>query len=473
MTDASAARTATGRPWTCPFCPLACDHVGVRADDNASTASASASTSASRLALEGDECERASRALSHFTSQPSDAVPMVDGKAVDIHKAIGAAVELLRRSRQPLFGGLGTDVAGARSLYRLACKTGAISDAASGDALMFGLRALQDRGQYTTTLAEVRTRADLIVFIGGVPIADAPLIGRRCGIGDPQVAKRHVVVVGPNVSDAATMARWAAHEDVTVESVPLQGDLFDSVSLLSALTLAATKSAPAPAPAPSALHALATRMSQAKYAVIIGTPAALPAQGALIVEAVNQIVGALNRSTRAASMWIGGGGGAATTNQVFAWLSGVPLRSRAGPLGLEHEPLIFDAAHLLNEGSVDSLLWISSFDAELPPPPNGVPMIVLGHPALADESQARDGVPTVFIPVSTPGIGGAGHVFRCDGTILMPLTAVYLDRLPSVAEVLDRIAAHVAAETPDDINADIEADITSKVVSATATKERA
>ncbi len=61
---------------------------------------------------------------------------------------------------------------------------------------MHGLRALQDRGQFTTTLAEVRTRADLIVFVGGLPIDVAPLIGQRCGMGDPQVPQRHVVVLG-------------------------------------------------------------------------------------------------------------------------------------------------------------------------------------------------------------------------------------------------------------------------------------
>ena len=87
-------------------------------------------------------------------------------------------------------------MAGARALYRLACATGAICDAGDGDALMAGLRALQDRGQFTTTLAEVRTRADVIVFVGGLPIDVAPLIGRRCGIGDPQGPPRHVVVLG-------------------------------------------------------------------------------------------------------------------------------------------------------------------------------------------------------------------------------------------------------------------------------------
>jgi formylmethanofuran dehydrogenase subunit B len=287
----------------------------------------------------------------------------------------------------------------------------------------------------------VRTRADLIVFVGGLPTDIAPLIGLRCGIGDAQVPKRHVVVLGPGAGDEAVLATWAAQGGVSTEALPLNGDLFDTLAMLSALV--AGRALPA---APEALRALAARLRSARYAVLVGAPARLPAQGALLVEAVHHVVGLLNRSTRAAALWVGGGNGAATVNQVFAWLSGLPLRSRAGPLGLEHEPLLFDTTRLLAGGAVDALLWVSSFDAEAAPPPTTLPMIVLGHPALAAVSfEKRGGVPTVFIPVATPGIGGAGHLFRTDGTVLMPLSAVRRDTLPSADYVLTRIVSALNA----------------------------
>ena len=327
-------------------------------------------------------------------------------------------------------------MAGARALYPLACATGAICDAGAGPALMHGLRALQDRGQFTTTFAEVRTRADLILFVGALPTAQAPLIGLRCGIGDAQVAQRHVAVLGPGAGDAATLAAWSGPGGVTTEALPLHGDVFDTVALLAALV-----DGRALPEAPEALRALAARLQAARYAVLVGTPGQLPAHGALVVEAVHRIVGSLNRNQRAAALWIGGGHGAATVNQVFTWLSGLPLRSRLGPLGLEHDPLAFDAGRLLADGAVDALLWVASFDAESPPPPNRLPMIVLGHPRLAATAPRRDGAATVFIPVATPGIGTDAHLFRTDGTVLMPLRAVYRDRLPSVAEVAGRMAA--------------------------------
>jgi len=162
----------------------------------------------------------------------------------------------------------------------------------------------------------------------------------------------------------------------------------------------------------------------------------------LLVEAVHRIVGQLNRRTRAAALWLGGGNGAATVNQVFAWLSGLPLRSRAGPRGLEHEPLLFSTQRLVDDGAVDSLLWVSSFDAEAAPPAGALPLVALVHPAQA-AACARAGA--VVIPVATPGIGSAGHLFRTDGTVLMPLDALRDDGLPTVAEVATRLTAALKA----------------------------
>jgi formylmethanofuran dehydrogenase subunit B len=401
--------------WVCPFCALACDHLDVQlgGDDEP-------------LALRGGDCPRARSRLQAFASRSADVSPTVDGRSASLDDAVAAAAHHLAASRQPLFAGLGTDVAGARALYPLACACGAICDGAGGDAAMHTLRALQDRGQFTTTLAEVRTRADLMVFVGSVPTDVAPLLLERCGVGDPQVAARHLAVLHPRDGDAAVLAA-AARAGVTAESLAPSGDLFSTLAALNAALARPTSEA-----APPALRALAERLQRASYAVFIGAPLHLPTHGALLVEAVHRLINRLNANTRAAAMWIDGGNGAATANQVFTWLSGLPLRSRAGPRGLEHEPLTFGATRLLEGGAIDLLLWVSAFDAAALPPPCTQPLLVLGHPAQAAACARRD---AVFIPVATPGIGVTGHVFRTDGTVLMPLSAVRPDVLPSVAEV--------------------------------------
>jgi len=404
MNEPDTAAQTGNAPWTCPFCPLLCDSFGIEAGP-----------AGTPLKLVGSDCPRARQGLSWFDAAGRTAQPQVGGRDGDLDTAIAAAASLLAASRQPLFGGLGTDVAGARALFALACETGAICDPAQGTALMQGLRALQDRGGFSTTLAEVRTRADLIVCVTEEPAAHYPEFFRRCGAGE--------------------------REDLAIETLPLHGDLFDTVSLLAALVAGRVQAGAARVPA--GLSALAARLKAARYAVLVYESARLPAQGALIIEAIQRIVATLNRSTRAASLALGGGDGASTVNQVFAWLSGLPLRSRAGPLGLEHEPLCFDAGRLLADGAVDALLWVSSYGPEPAPPSTKAPCIVLGHPAMRLPEGSAD---SVFIPVSTPGIGSAGHLFRTDGSVMLPLRPVYEDNLPSVAGVVRRLADAVKAQ---------------------------
>jgi formylmethanofuran dehydrogenase subunit B len=422
MTDAptqSSTRDAAAPAWTCPFCPLLCDGFGV-----------DRSTAPWRLL--GSDCPRALRGLARFGGSPALAQPRVEGRDATLEAAVGAAADILAQSRQPLFGGLGTDVAGARALYRLACATGAISDAAGGAALMHALRALQDRGQFTTTLAEVRTRADVIVCLGASPTPRYPEFFRRVGLGEAHVAQRHIAFVGAPVDAAlANAARTSS------ESIALEDDLYATTALLAALV--AGRGVPN---APPALASLAQRLRAARYGVVVLDSAALPAHGALIYELVERLVASLNVDTRAALLPLAGADGASTVNQVFAWLSGLPLRSRAGALGLEHEPVTFDAERLLASGAVDALLWIASYGTEPAPPAFELPRVVLGHPATALHASTQ---PSVFIPVSTPGIGSHGHVFRTDGVVLMPLAALAPDGLPTVAAVLARIDAALRA----------------------------
>ncbi len=397
-----AAMASVADPWTCPFCPLLCDRFGV---DRAASGA---------LALRGSDCPRAGSALARFDD--ARATALLNGQPCALEAAVVAAARMLAASRQPLFGGLGTDVAGARALYALACSCGAICDAAQGAALMRGVRALQDRGAFTTTLAEVRTRADLLVCFGGLPTERQPEFFRRAGLAasDPRV-----VVVG---SDA----------------LPLFGDLFDTAALLAVLVDGRPVAA-----APAGLVALAGQLRAAQYAVLVYEPGQLPEQGELIVQALQRVVAALNRQTRAATLPLGGGDGAATVNQVFSWLSGLPLRTRAGPLGLEHEPLAFDATRLLADGAVDLLLWVASFGTEAAPPRSALPRIVLGHPSLATAGAE------VFIPVATPGIDCDGHLFRTDGVVLLPLHPVRPGTLPALAPVLAGITAALQALPPE------------------------
>ncbi|HJV25829.1 MAG TPA: formylmethanofuran dehydrogenase [Aromatoleum sp.] len=412
-TASSSSTAATGRSWTCPFCPLSCDGFSVEA--------------APRPTLVGSDCPRAAAALSHFAAGPSSATARIDGRPADHQGAVAAAAAILAASRQPLFAGLATDVAGMRALYRLANGCGAILDHANGDALMHSTRALQDRGVFYTTLAEIRNRADLVVCLGTNATDHYPEFFRRTA---PAVdaPERHVVFVGARV--AASASGLGA---CTTEEIGLAGDVFDTAALLAARLAGRRLAGSDPA-----IEALVARMLTARYTVVVWESASLPAHGALVAETIQRIVNTLNRTTRAAAFCLGGGDGGYTANQVTTWLSGLPLRTGVHRRGLVHEPQRYATAQLLAGRTVDALLWVSAFSPELAPPATDLPLVVLGHPGLETAATRPN---TVFIPVSTPGIGSAGHLFRADGGIVLPLAPIYEDTLPGVAEVAADIAA--------------------------------
>lgn len=415
MTALSAPVSTAPAPWTCPFCALHCDSLALQPQGNG-------------WQLQGSDCPRALAALAHCPPQASEARPLVRGQAVSLDDALHTAAAWLRASRAPLIGGWATDVAGARSAYRLADRLGAVSDHAHGPALTAALRAQQDRGGYTTTLAEVRTRADLIVCVGTQPTAHYPEFFRRCGAGEPLASgPRRIVFLG-----AAADTTLPAD---TVQTLPLTGDLFDTLAQLEALVAGRPL-----AKAPDPLRALATQLREARYAVLVWEGATLPAHGELIIEALNRLVGLLNQHTRAATLGLGGSDGGYTAQQVHTWLSGLPLRTRIGPQGPDHDPLRHDTRRLLDQGEADALVWITSFGPGLPVPDTTVPRIVLGHPACP--VPAGD---VVFIPVATPGLGSAGHAFRFDGNVVLPLQRVVEQGLPSVGTVIDQLLSALGA----------------------------
>lgn len=409
--------------WTCPFCPLLCDRWGVETDGQG------------LLQLTGSTCPLARERLTGCGPAGGDASPRCEGRAATLLDALATAGAWLRGARQPLFGGLGTDVAGARALHALARASGAISDAAGGAALTQALRAQQDRGGYTTTLAEVHERADLIVFVGSWPLPRAPELLSRWWVGRTTPPPALLAWAAPQAPAELVLPGLPA---APVAAVAGPADLFDGVAQLTALVAGRALRDP-----DAALVALAARLRAARYAVLVWEPAQLGPQAGLLIERLQQLIGLLNADTRAAAFAIGGGDGAATVNQVYAWRSALPLRSRVGPLGPEHEPLRFDAARLLGRGEVDLLLWIDSFGHGAVPAFDG-PRIVLGPVALA--ARLGEAQRTVFIPVATPGIDRAGHLIRADGVVMLPLHAARASTLPAASEVLAGLHAALAAQ---------------------------
>ncbi len=404
-------------PWTCPFCPLLCD-------DRQPAAPGCTLAEAGLAAL---------AAPPHASPTPTDLsapIGRLRGQPVPRTQALRVAAEWLQRARQPLLSGWGADVAAARALYPLACRIGAVSDVAGGEALAQALRAQQDRGGYTATLAEVRSRADLIVCFGSWPAERAPRLFERLLAGRESTPS--IVVLGDSID---------APRSITVEGRSTDIEWLapgaDGPTTAALLHLALTRPQRC---ADERLRVLGERLKAARYAVLIWEPGQLGAHAALVIERLQGLIGRLNLTGRAAGFPLGGAGGAATAQAVHTWLSGLPLRSRVGALGLEHDPLRFGSERLLADRAVDLLLWAGSFPGQHPPTCDG-PRILLGPPSLA-ASLGHESA-TVFLPVGTPGVDHAGHGVRCDSVVMLPLQPLRQPTAPSLAETVNALLAEL------------------------------
>jgi formylmethanofuran dehydrogenase subunit B len=306
---------------------------------------------------------------------------------------------------------------------------------------------LQDRGAFFTTLSEVRARADLLIVFGCQPSVRYPRFYERVLGGTDRA--RDLIFVGCDVDPSADIV-----ENTSTHSILKDAGPFDILAVWSALMEGRNAaSIHRDTGNADALASLVERVNGARYTVVVYEPAALPKpHAALLIEALNRIVKAVNRTTRAGALPLGGDDGALTVNQAITWLSGFPLRTRvsmptrlAGEPPLDHDPARYATQRLLEAREIDALLWVSSFQPEPLPRAlaDNVPAIVLGHPALRSMLGTRT-APTVFIPVATPAIDSGGHLFRIDGSVVAPLTPTRISDLPTVAAIAARLSNALA-----------------------------
>jgi formylmethanofuran dehydrogenase subunit B len=203
--------------------------------------------------------------------------------------------------------------------------------------------------------------------------------------------------------------------------------------VLRALVAGRALQASEAAGAPIALwRELADRMLAARYGVLAWAAADLDLpHGELAVLALCELVRDLNRTTRFSGLPLGGSDGDVTADAVHLWQTGFGSRTGYGRGYPEYDPYHLSSARLLARGEADVLVWVSAFDAARVPPSSIAPTVVLGRAGMTFERE-----PAVFIPVGTPGVDHAGHVFRTDRVVTLPLRRLRPSTLPSVAEAV-------------------------------------
>jgi formylmethanofuran dehydrogenase subunit B len=437
---------------TCPFCGLLCDDLQV-------------TRTGSTLKV-NNGCPRATAG---FQRPLPPAKPLVREKEVSFEEAVKTAAGLIRDAKLPLYGGMASDVAGARAVMSIADRTCGVVDHALSEGQYRNFRVVQTSGWIMSTLTETRNRADLLLIVG----TDVhKLHGRFFDrvVTNPHTmfegvaSKRTVVFIGegldtsaatgPRIDEVITLpvakdripevlaaisGRVRGHPIPPAEAPAAapakKGGLFSSL-LPAGKTSSAAGHEIAGVPF-AAIEAVAEKCKKARYGVMVWAPPALSMpQADLTVHLVTEIVRELNLHTRFAGLSLGGNEGAPTAASTCTWQTGFPLRVSFANGSPEYDSYRYNISRMLTDGEGDLLLWVASIGTDIGLPQTKLPTIVLGTPGVRLAQP-----PTVYIPVGTPGIDHAGQMVRCDNVVSLPLKNLGRSQLPRAADVLAAIQA--------------------------------
>jgi formylmethanofuran dehydrogenase subunit B len=385
---------------TCPACGMLCDDIRLNPGDTLKVSNG---------------CQKSVA----FFEQPLNTVTsLVNGEKTDLSTAIQHAIAILQNASQPLIAGLGTEVHGMRAILNLAQKTGAILDHMHSAATVCNTLALQHSGWQTTTLTEIKNRADVILAIG-----------------------TDIVSSHPRFLEKLVHNTDSLFEKATPEILYLGKDNPDELpqllNMLNALALGkAIHATHVGSTTVASLQAILEKLTAAQYGVIVWSASKLNhAHAELTVESITRLIRTLNETTRIAGLPLNSGDGDTTINNTSTWNTGFASNVRfirKNTPEVEFKPDAYSGAKAL--AYADALLWISSFNA-IPPLTTVLPTIVIGHPNTAFQQ-----APDVFIPVGIPGLDHSGTMFRLDSAVALPLKRVRATELPTLSEVINRIS---------------------------------
>ena len=421
----------------CPFCGLCCDDLTVER------------SGAQRLMVRANGCALARRG---FEKAPPRATPLIGSKPAAFKEAVAYAADILKGCSQPLFGGMATDISGAKAVLQLADGIGGVVDHAASDALFNNLLVLQDGGWMMTTMAEIRNRADLIIFAGTDAVSNYPRFFERCvwpkkALFAPRLRNREVVYLGKGLDTKPGRSPAGRRPKVIAGDIRHLADMIGALrSLYHSRPLQAKQVAGVPV---SQLATLVERIKKARYGVFVWAAKEIKeAHGELTVQAICEFIKDINETSRFSGFSLGGNDNALGAAQVCTWQSGFPLRTSFATGHPVHDPILYASRRLMESGEADALVWISAFRKNLKPPgeSHGLPTIVLGAPGM---TFPRKSVPTpeVYIPVAVPGIDHSGHFVRTDSVASLPLRRLRETGLPSTADVLTAIENHIKTGT--------------------------
>ncbi len=412
----------------CPFCGCLCDDIVVEVEDN-------------RITAAKKTCSNGRSLFLHARTEATR--PTVDGKEVEWPEAIDAAARILTDSASPLIYGLSSTASEAqRKAIALADLLGASIDSTSSVCHGPTTIGIQNQGEPTCTLGEIKHRADLVIFWGCNP-AEAHIrhfarysVSARGKLTPQGRRDRTVVVVDVRPT------RSSRNADIFLQ--PRPGSDYEVLTALRALLkgerLEVTEVGGVSV---AQLAELLERMKGCRFGVIFFGMGVTQTGGKhLNITELLALVAELNAYTRFTTMPMRGHGNVAGADCVLTWQTGYPFAVNFARGYPQYNPGEFTAVDMLARQEADAALIIASdpiahFPKRAADHLRCIPTIVLDPEVNLTAREAR-----VVLPTAIYGVSAAGTAYRMDN-VPLPLKKVVDSPQPTDEQVLDWIIERV------------------------------
>lgn len=360
---------------------------------------------------------------------------------------IGPIAELLQPERRALIWLEAVDVNTTRAAVALAQASGATLHVGESTGSELTQRVLTSEGWLGTSLAEVASRADLVVTLGDGILSEAPLLVER--------------FLQPALdADRAQWLHITSHASSTLGStsqVIPQGSLHlprgEWYDLLTALLIELQTNAGGISASPD-LQALCAALLQSKNIVWLwDADEFCDAIDELTIRRLLGICRVLSTRARCALLCLDANVGRVTAHETLLWLTGCGSTTSYDPQRRCWQRPAGVANFSLHDWQArfDSILLIESVPALKP-----LPDITAAHYLLpACRTAARTMAGSAIDPqrrttIATVGVQSAGHLFRGDRATTMLCqvepSSTRENSPPTAAEVLDAVRAQLNQE---------------------------
>ncbi|QDS96852.1 formylmethanofuran dehydrogenase subunit B [Adhaeretor mobilis] len=437
--------TKTHHDVACTVCGCVCDDISLEVRDNQIVSHKNLCTLGEPAFLELTD---AASLVSHKKQLPA--------QTLGLEEKLQCAAEILANSRAPLVYGMSrSSTPGHRAAVRLADKLGAVIDTTASTCHAASIMALQQVGESTASLGEVRHRSDLVIYWGSNPLVSHPRHIERFVDAPGQFIPggrkdRKLIVVDTEKTKTAELA------DIFIQVEP--GGDFELLCALRMLTQGKPLGVGGPIhtnqPSTSVggsiggveleqIEHLAKLLRTCHYgAVFFGFGITHTSVPHATIEALLQLVTELNDHTRFIARRMRIPGDVSGADSVLTWQTGFPFGVNLARGYPRYNPGEYTAGSLLERKEVDAVVIVGSEGvAKLSPSEQEylktVPTIVLDYPGRECSFQ-----PTVQFTTGVYGLHYEGTAYRMD-EVPIPLRAVLQSDLPSDEQVLQGILERV------------------------------